>query len=78
MGLIAYYFRIFSPITLFSNIFIIPLATLITLSGLSMVIVNLILPFLAGPLASANEMLVIILLKLNTLFINLPFAYLYL
>jgi competence protein ComEC len=78
MGLIAYYFRIFSPVTPIANIFIVPIATLITLSGLSMVIISQILPFLAGPLASANEMLVIILLKLNTIFINLPFAYLYL
>jgi ComEC/Rec2-related protein len=78
MGFIAYYFKIFSPVTLLANIFVVPLATLITLSGLSMVVVALISPFLAGPLASTNEILVILLLKTNTLFINLPFAYFYL
>jgi competence protein ComEC len=78
MGFIAYYFKIFSPVTLLANIFVVPLATLITLSGLSMVAVALISPFLAGPLASTNEILVIILLKLNTFFINLPLAYLHL
>jgi len=78
MGFIAYYFKIFSPVTLLANIFVVPLATLITLSGLSMVVVALISPFLAGPLASTNEILVILLLKANALFINLPFAYLYL
>ncbi len=78
MGFIAYYFGIFSPVTLLANIFVVPLATLITLSGLSMVVVALISPFLAGPLASTNEILVILLLKANALFINLPFAYLYL
>jgi competence protein ComEC len=78
MGLIAYNFKIFSPVTLFSNIIIVPLATLITLTGLSMVIVSLALPPLAGPLVSANEVLVVILLKVNALFLKLPFAYLYL
>ena len=78
MSLIAYYFRIFSPVTPIANIFIVPIATLITLSGLSLVIITLVLPFLAGPFAATNEMLVIILLKVNTFFISLPFAYLYL
>lgn len=77
-GFIVYYFRIFSPVTVLANIFIVPMATLITLSGLSMVMVSLVLPFLAGPLASTNEILVVLLLKVNELFISLPFAYLYL
>ena len=76
MGLIAYYFKVFSPVTLLANIFIVPMATLITLSGLSMVVVSLIFPPLAGPLATTNEILVIMLLKVNAFFISLPFAYL--
>ncbi len=75
---IVYYFKIFSPVTVLANIFIVPLATLITLAGLSMVIISLILSPLAGLFASTNEILVIILLKVNSLLINLPFAYLYL
>ncbi|PIP19636.1 MAG: hypothetical protein COX41_01870, partial [Candidatus Omnitrophica bacterium CG23_combo_of_CG06-09_8_20_14_all_41_10] len=54
-GFIAYYFKIFSPVTVLANIFIVPLATLITLSGLSMVIISLILPLLSGPFVSTNE-----------------------
>jgi len=77
-GFIAYYFKIFSPVTVLANIFIVPLATLITLSGLSMVIISLILPLLSGPFVSTNEILVIILLGVNNFLINLPFAYLYL
>ncbi|MFA5287142.1 MAG: ComEC/Rec2 family competence protein [Candidatus Omnitrophota bacterium] len=78
VGFIAYYFKIISPVTVLANIFIVPMATLITLSGLSMVIISMVLPWLAGPFASTNEILVITLLQANSWFINLPFAYLYL
>jgi competence protein ComEC len=77
-GFIAYYFKIFSPVAVLANIFIIPVASLIILSGLSMVIVSLVLPPLAGAFAVFNEISVFMLLKLNNLFINLPFAYTYL
>jgi len=77
-GLILYYFRIFSPITVLANIFIVPLATLITLSGFSLVVITLILPIFSVFFAHTNELLVILLLRINNFLIGLPFACLYL
>lgn len=76
-GLILYYFRVFSPVTVLANIFIVPLAALITLSGFSLVIVSLIFPCCAGFFALAIELFVAALLSVNNLLIRLPFAYLY-
>ncbi len=73
-GLILYYFRIFSPVTVLANICIVPLATLITLSGFSLVVITLVFPALAGPFAWANELFVALLLKANNLLIRLPYA----
>jgi competence protein ComEC len=75
LALILYYFRIFSPVTVLANIIIVPLATLITLCGFSLILASLIFPPLAIYLAYSNEFLVVFLLKANHFFINLPFAY---
>ena len=74
LGFIAYYFRIFSPVTVLANIIIVPLATLITLCGFSMLA---ILP-LAQFLAPCCEAAVLLLLKANALMLKLPAAYFYL
>ncbi|MDD2679565.1 MAG: ComEC/Rec2 family competence protein [Candidatus Omnitrophica bacterium] len=78
LGFILYYFKILSPVTVLANICIVPLATLITLSGFSLVVVSLIFPALAGPFACANELFVLLLLKADNFLIRLPYAYLYL
>jgi len=75
MGFIAYYFRTFSPITVLANIFIVPLATLITLSGISLMIVGSISPALARIFAFSTELEVFVLLKINAFLVSLPFAY---
>ncbi len=77
-GLILCYFKVFSPVTVLANIFIVPIATLITLCGFSLVAISLVLPALAMPFAWACELLVVLLLGVNNLLIQLPFAYLYL
>jgi competence protein ComEC len=74
-GFIAYYFRIFSPITVLANIFIVPLAALITLCGFSLIFMALIFPPFAPIIAYSIEMLVALLLNINTLLIKLPGAY---
>lgn len=76
MGLILYYFRIFSPVTAVANLFIVPLATLITLCGFSLICAGVISPLLAHFFAPATEILVALLLKLNFFLIGLPGAYL--
>jgi hypothetical protein len=78
MGFIAYYFKIFSPITVLANVFIVPLASLITLCGFGLIILGLTWPLPAFLFAKATEFLVVVLLYLNTFLIKLPGAYLYL
>lgn len=78
LGFIAHYFKIFSPITVLANIVIVPLAALITLSGFSLIIIGMICPPVAQLFAHTNELLVAILLKINSVLIKLPGAYWYL
>ncbi len=78
LGIIAYYFRFFSPITVLANLFIVPLATVITLSGFSLALISLIFPASAAYFAYANEFFVTLLLVANNMLVRLPFAYLYL
>jgi competence protein ComEC len=78
MGLVAWYFKIFSPITVLANLVIVPLASLITLCGFSLAGAGLVFPALAPYLACSSEFLVLILISINSLFIQLPGAYLYL
>lgn len=78
VGIIAYYFKIFSSITVLANIFIVPLATLITLCGFSLILVSLVFPVFALFFALACELIVAILLNVNTLLIKIPGAYFYL
>ena len=75
MGFIAYYFHFFSPVTVLANIFIVPLATLITLSGFTLVTIGSFFSFIAPYLAASCEFFIRILINLNALFIKLPGAY---
>jgi len=73
-GFIAYYFRIFSPVKVLANIFIVPLAALITLSGFTLVIFGCLSPALAWLFAYPCEFLAVLLLHLNALFLEIPGA----
>ena len=77
-GFIAYYFRIFSPITVVANIFIVPMATLITLAGLSKVLISAAFPALTAYFGASSEFLVGLMLKINSFFAQLPGACFYL
>ncbi len=77
MGFVAYYFKIFSPVTVLANLLIVPLASLITLCGFSLVSTALVCPPLAFLFASTSELIVAILLKINSLLLKLPEAYFY-
>ena len=76
-GLIAGYFRMVSPITVLANLVIVPLATVITLSGFSLLAVQSVSSYLALSFASVNESLVSVLLAINSLLLQLPGAYFY-
>jgi len=73
-GFIAYYFGIISPVTIFANILIAPLASLITLSGFCLIFAAFLFPGLAPLFARAAELAVAALISLNSLFTKLPFS----
>jgi len=74
VAIIAFYFRIFSPVTVIANIFIVPLAALISLLGFGLIFMEITMPVLAGPLALSIEPAVSLLLKVNAFFLKIPFA----
>jgi len=76
-GLIAGYFKIISPITVLANIFIVPLASLITLSGFSLLVFQNVSAHLTSSFAAVNELLVSMLLGVNRFLLQLPYAYFY-
>ena len=78
MGLVAYYFKIFSPVTVLANLFIVPLATLITLCGFSLVIIDLTFPILSPFFAYSSNLATFLLIELNAFLLKLPAAYFYL
>ncbi|MFA5276555.1 MAG: ComEC/Rec2 family competence protein, partial [Candidatus Omnitrophota bacterium] len=75
-GIIAHYFKIISPITVFANILIVPLATLITLLGLILVFFGMIFPPLAACIAPLNQAVTALLVFVAAFFASIPFAYL--
>jgi len=78
MGIIAYNFHIIAPVTVLANILIVPLATLITLCGFSLVLCGLFCPFLAGLFSTTTALLITLFLNINAALIKVPFAYIYL
>lgn len=77
MVIIALNFRIISPVTVLANILIVPLATLITLCGFSLVLSGLVFPDLANLFSLPTTALITLLLNINAVLIKLPFAYIY-
>lgn len=75
LGIIAFNFRIIAPVTVLANILIVPLATLITLGGFTLVLSGLIHPGLAYLISVPISMLINLLLNINALMIRLPLAY---
>jgi competence protein ComEC len=70
-------FRIIAPITVLANILIVPLATLITLCGFTLILSGLLYPDLAHLFSLPTAALITLLLNINAALIKLPFAYIY-
>ncbi len=78
IGFIAYYFRIFSPVTVLANLVIVPLAALMTLCGFSLIGIGGMCPALAPSFAHTCDFLVLAMVRLNAFLVNLPLAFFYL
>lgn len=74
-GIVAYYFNIFTPISVLANLIIIPVLFLIILSALLFIIIGLIFPGAAPILALNCEFFTVLLYKINSLLISVPGAY---
>lgn len=75
MPLIAYYFKIITPIAVLANMIIVPYATMIIIAGLSLASIGLLVPWLAPILGASNEFLILMFFKINYLLIAIPGAY---
>jgi len=75
LPLIAYYFGILSPITILANMIVVPYMTIIVASGFSFALIGILMPPLASIFAATNELLILILFKINSLLIIIPGAY---
>jgi len=73
-GLIAWHFGFFTPVAVAANLFVVPLASLLTLCGFSLLIAEAFLPQAAWIFVPASEFLVYLLLTVNNFFIKLPGA----
>jgi competence protein ComEC len=78
VGLIVHHFKIFSPVTVFANLLIVPIATLITLCGSCLILAGLAYPPLAALFAVSCELLATSLIHISSLLIKIPYAYFYL
>lgn len=78
MGIIAFSCKMWSPVTVFANLIMVPLAAAITLSGFCLLAAAAAAPVAAPYCASVIEVLVIIMIKVNDFFVHLPGAYVYL
>jgi len=72
--LVAYYFKIFSPIAVLANIFIVPLAAFVTLSGFAFLFSAFALPFLCGHIGRCCEMIIVAMVKINAFLVEVPGA----
>lgn len=75
LPLIAYYFKIFSPITVLANMIVVPFMTIIVASGFSLVLIGMLVPSLAPIFAASNELFILILFKINSSLVAIPGAY---
>lgn len=75
LPLIAYYFRILSPITILANMIIVPYMTIIVASGFILALIGMLFSPLAPIFAASCELFIIILFKINSLLIGIPGAY---
>ena len=72
--LLAWYFKMLSPVSILANLFVVPLAGLITLSGACLVISSWLVPCITRPCAVSCDHAIFLMVTLNTWFANLPFA----
>ncbi len=75
VGMVAYYFNIFTPASVLANLIVIPLLFLIILSALLFISLGMLISALAPILALNCEFFVVLMYKVNALIIGIPGAF---
>lgn len=75
LPLIAYYFRILTPITALANMLIVPYSAVITTTGFTFALLGILIPSLSPIFAATNELLILILFKIHSFLVGIPCAY---
>jgi len=78
LGLIAYYFQIFSPVTILANLIVVPFMSVVLALGLMFGAVGTILPKFVEPFALSSQFSLLALVKINLWLSKLPLSYFYL
>lgn len=76
--LIAYYFKMICPVAVLINILVVPLASVITLCGFSVVIAHSVNPALANLFGYTTELAIMFLFEIHNVLLKIPGAYFYL
>jgi len=77
-GFIAYYFSIITPVTIFANLVIVPLISVIVTLGFGLLIMGIILPSGAFMFAACLKVVLNAMVGIIFMFDKAPFAYFYL
>lgn len=77
-GLIAYYFQIITPISIFANLIVIPLLTVIIALGLGLILVDALFPIAATYFAICIKLALNFLVAVVFLLEKVPFSHFYL
>lgn len=75
LPLIAFYFRIFSPVAILANMIIVPYMTIVVASGFALVFAGILISPLAPVFAASCELFISLLFKIDSLLISIPGAY---
>jgi len=76
-GLIAYYFGIITPVTIFANLIVVPLVSVVVALGFGLLAVGILLPSCASIFAACIKVALNVMVGLIYLCDKIPFAYIY-
>lgn len=72
--IIAYYFNIFSPLSLIANLLMVPISGGVVILGFIMIIISAVLPWLGSFIGNIVEFVCIVLIKGNSLIASIPWS----
>jgi len=77
-AVIAYYFRIITPVTVLANIVIVPYISIVISLGIILILAGMLLPAIAPLFAATTNLILVILIYIIEFFNRFPLAYFYL